>query len=55
LISSGAAAAACGVEAAICAAAGKRPIPEKPANNKATEGKTRTEHRGPRLTVTGWE
>jgi hypothetical protein len=50
---SGEAAVVCGVEAATCAAAGKRIIPAKPADNKAMESGMRTEDRGPRLMVSG--
>jgi len=55
LMMSGEAVDVCGVEAATCAAAGKGTIPAKPADNKAMQSGLRTEDRGPRLMVSGYE
>src|ERR1700738_4597847 len=52
---SGDAAVVCGAVAATCAEAGGRPIPAKPADNKARESGIRLADRRPRPMVSGYE
>ena len=53
LMASGEEVVVCGVDSATCAAAGKRLIPAKPADNSATESETRAEVGEPPRTVSG--